>query len=146
MDRHARQTPRSKYIIQKYICHKQPPKWRGSVNFPACLPIFFIQHTSKPLYTKFGALRRKWRSISHIRYTIMSLYDNSLFGILCMCAWDIYMCVCVRKHVCVNHIRVCIRTWALHMYMPHPFTCWCFLCVCMYVLLIWNVCYFIVGK
>ena len=44
------------------ICHKQTPKWKGSVNFTACLPIFFIQHTSKPLYTKFGAFRRKWIS------------------------------------------------------------------------------------
>ena len=30
---------------------------------------FRIQHTLKPLYAKFVAFRRKWRSISHIRYT-----------------------------------------------------------------------------
>ena len=39
----------------------------GSVNFAA---IFFIQHTLKPLYAKFGVFRRKRTSISHIRYTI----------------------------------------------------------------------------
>ena len=33
MDRHSRQTPKSKY-------HNQPPKWKGSVDIVACLPIF----------------------------------------------------------------------------------------------------------
>ena len=37
---------------------------------------FWIQHTSKSFYTKFGAFRRKWRSLlllSHICYTTTSL-------------------------------------------------------------------------
>ena len=71
VDRHAKQNPKCRYLIQKYIRHKQPPKWKSSAYFPACLPIcFWIQHSIKPLFAKFGSFRRKWRSISHIRYII----------------------------------------------------------------------------
>ena len=38
---------------------------------------FWIQHTLKPVYAKFGAFLRKWRSISHIRYTIIHTCNPS---------------------------------------------------------------------
>ena len=93
----------------------------------------------------------KWKTTffvcKHI-LILMNLYNNSLSGIICMCAGDIYMCVCVRIRVCVTHIRVYTHTRTLHEYMSHAFTCWCSLCVCVCVWfhLRWNVCYFIVGK
>ena len=93
----------------------------------------------------------KWKTTffvcKHI-LILMNLYNNSLLGIICMCAGDIYMCVCVRLRVCVTHIRVYTHTRTLHVYMSHAFTCWCSLCVCVCVCfhLRWNVCYFIVGK
>ena len=40
MDRHARQTLYNKYLISN-LCHTKTPKWKGSVDFTACLPIFF---------------------------------------------------------------------------------------------------------
>ena len=93
----------------------------------------------------------KWKTTffvcNHI-LILMNLYNNSLLGIFCMCAGDIYMCLYVRIRVCVTHIRVYTHTRTLHVYMSHAFTCWCSLCVCVCVCfhLRWNVCYFIVGK
>ena len=93
----------------------------------------------------------KWKTTffvcEHI-LILMNLYNNSVFGIICMCVWDMYLCVCVRIRVCVTRIRVYTHTWALHVYMSHAFTCWCSMCVrvCVCFHLRWNVCYFIVGK
>ena len=48
----------------------------------------------------------KWKTTffvcKHI-LILMNLYNNSLLGIICMCAGDIYMLVCVRIRVCVTH-------------------------------------------
>ena len=78
----------------------------------------------------------KWKTTffvcKHI-LILMNLYNNSLSGIICMCAGDIYMCVCVRIRVCVTHIRVYTHTRTLQEYMSHSFTCWCSLCVCVCV-------------
>ena len=85
----------------------------------------------------------KWKTTffvcKHI-LILMNLYNNSLIGIICMCAGDIYMRVCVRIRVCVTRIRVCVthirvytHTRTLHVYMSHAFTWWCSLCVCVCV-------------
>ena len=49
--------------MRNYRHHIQTPKWKGSVDFQLASLFVWIQHTSKPLYTKFGAFRRKWRSL-----------------------------------------------------------------------------------
>ena len=69
--------------------------------------------------------KTKFIVCKHI-HTLMSLYNNSLFGIVCMCAGVhiyiyIYICICVRKRVCVTHILVCTHTWTLHVCMSHAF-------------------------
>ena len=52
----------------------------------------------------------KWKTTffvcKHI-LILMNLYNNSLLGIICMCAGDIYMCVCVRIYACVLPTYVC---------------------------------------
>ena len=65
-------------------------------------------------YTLYIVNAFKWRTTffvcKHI-LILMNLYNNSLYGIICMCAGDIYtyICVCVRIRVCVTHI--CVHTY-----------------------------------
>ena len=68
--------PKKYNLIRNDICHKQTPKWKGYVDFTACLLIFWIQHTWKPLYTKFGAFHRKWRSLPLFVTYLRHYFDN----------------------------------------------------------------------
>ena len=46
--------PKKYDLVRSNICHKQTPKWMGSVDFTACLPIFFFffdsAYIKTPLY------------------------------------------------------------------------------------------------
>ena len=73
-NRHARQTPKSKYLIKKNIYVKNNRQNERVLWIFQLASLFFrIQHTSKPVYAKFGAFRRNWRSISQIHYTATKL-------------------------------------------------------------------------
>ena len=113
MDGHGRQTPKSKYLIQKYI-YVISNRQNERVLLIAQLASLFVwtQHTPKPLYVKVGAFRRKWRSISHIRYTTMrcpiNIHCPLLYVITSLCgrpAWeasDWFAAGCRNKSHCWN--------------------------------------------
>ena len=64
----------SKYLMQKYI-YVTNKRQNERVLLISRLTSW-IQHTSKPWYAKFGAFRRKWKSNSHIRYTVSRTARN----------------------------------------------------------------------
>ena len=69
MDRHSRQTTKSKY-------HNQPPKWKGSVDIVACLPIFVDSAYLKTLVCQIWCFPPEVRSISHTHYIINFTWQN----------------------------------------------------------------------
>ena len=129
MDRHARQTPKSKYLIKRYILKNNRQNERVLLIFHLASLFFRIQHTSKPLYAKFVAFRRKWRSISHIHYTIYMYWDNDDPRDKIHCsvnyhanhlyqgnAFD-FICQVWSVHAVLNHrgwvTNICHETWQL---------------------------------
>ena len=95
----------------------------------------------------------KWKTIffvcKHI-LILMTLYNNSLFGIVCMCAGDIYIYVrmCPYTRVCYPH--TCVHTYMnfarVYVSCFHMLALFVRVRACVCLHLTWNVCYFIVGK
>ena len=63
--------------MKSNICHKQTPKWKGSVDFTACLPIFFSFSIHQRPYVPNLMLSAESEDpchfLSHICYTIIGV-------------------------------------------------------------------------
>ena len=75
LDKHARQTPKGIIWWEMIYVINRPQNERVPLILPLASLFFWTQHTSKPLYTKFGAFRRKWTSFCHISATLNMLCD-----------------------------------------------------------------------
>ena len=61
--RHARQTPKSIIWWEVIYVINRPQNERVPLISQLASLFCLVQHTPKPLYTKCGAFRRKWRSL-----------------------------------------------------------------------------------